>query len=453
MVVVPGELDVRRGAPATKVIVFVNVLVYIYTSYRNLFLSSTQEAIYQLGFTPATLLSDPVSGVVRIFTAMFTHADLLHIFFNMYFLWLFGTRVESTIGTGRYLLLYFTSGIAAVLFHVGFIPVGGYDSLLISVVGASGAISGVLGAYLLLYPSTRLMFCTFFLLLPFCFPISASAFLLIWFAEQVIYAYLQFGGVAYIAHIGGFLAGLVLTWWLGRSVATRTRAILFDYWRKILEQLGIIVPRPRGMGSFSKILLSLLIAAVLAGFAYGTTYLVYNKPETLIASISAVNQGVEESENLVLVVEGGDVKVSTPQSTLVTILLNRLSGRIYLYCSTCGTTPITEHVVYTTRVRGLNVRVELNYTARYLPDGLLERVNGSMKTQVVKVPLSGQPYLGEEVVIDFEMGVARLDHTYTLLLTTSIVAIAVTLLALVSVVKANEISLIGEEALPPFFSA
>ncbi|MEM4482248.1 MAG: rhomboid family intramembrane serine protease, partial [Desulfurococcaceae archaeon] len=121
MTVFPGEVVKGKYSPIVIMLVIVlNVAVYLYTSYSSyspLFQTSDQSVL-DYGFKPIYLLSDPVNGVVKMFTSMFIHADLFHIFFNMYFLWLFGSRIEGLIGHIKTIGLYLLSGISAVLFHV-----------------------------------------------------------------------------------------------------------------------------------------------------------------------------------------------------------------------------------------------------------------------------------------------------------------------------------------------
>lgn len=156
--------------------------------------------------------------VYTLISSMFMHADWLHLFGNMLFLFIFGDNVEDIFGHGNYLLFYLVSGLAAAFAHILFalfspmlseligIPVF-LGSLENGVVGASGAISGVLGAYLVLYPKARILtIVTYFIL-----PIPAIIFLGVWFILQWLYVFFDvLGGVAYWAHIGGFIMGIIL---------------------------------------------------------------------------------------------------------------------------------------------------------------------------------------------------------------------------------------------------
>jgi len=148
------------------------------------------------------------------------HADLLHLGGNMLFLYVFGDNVEDTFGHARFLLFYVAAGLLASLVHIGsllyFMDVEGLQTVTI---GASGAISAVLGAYFILYPRARIL-TLIFLGWVWIVPIPAVAFLGLWFAFQFLYGTLAplAGGVAYWAHIGGFVSGLLFgAVWRGRK--------------------------------------------------------------------------------------------------------------------------------------------------------------------------------------------------------------------------------------------
>src|ERR1044072_3332333 len=179
--------------------------------------------------TPARVLVHPVTGqrlvipglgptpfsvYITLFTSMFMHGGLAHIGGNMLFLWIFGDNIEDRVGHAKYVFFYLLCGVIASLSHVFATGVFATDerSLLVPSLGASGAISGVLGAYLLLYPKRRVTV----ILFRFLTQVPAYVAIGIWFAFQLISGLgmlgggSQQGGVAYAAHIGGFLAGLVL---------------------------------------------------------------------------------------------------------------------------------------------------------------------------------------------------------------------------------------------------
>lgn len=163
------------------------------------------------GFIPYVFFQHPWH-ILPLFTAMFLHGGLMHLFGNMLTLWIFGDNVEDTMGHGRYVIFYFTCGIFASLTHAIFNP-----SSTLPSIGASGAIAGVMGAYMIYFPHARVLTLVpifFFLQL---MEIPAFLFLGLWFFLQffsgtlaLTSTFYQAGGVAWWAHIGGFVAGIVL---------------------------------------------------------------------------------------------------------------------------------------------------------------------------------------------------------------------------------------------------
>jgi membrane associated rhomboid family serine protease len=152
-----------------------------------------------------------ISTWLTPFTAMFSHAGLLHLGGNMLFLWIFGNNVEDAMGKVRFVAFYLLGGLAALALQVAIGPNEAVPTL-----GASGAVAGVLGGYLLLYPRARVLTVVFIILFFTVIELPALVFLGIWFAQQAIFGYLDLtdptggaGGVAYFAHIGGFAFGLL----------------------------------------------------------------------------------------------------------------------------------------------------------------------------------------------------------------------------------------------------
>jgi membrane associated rhomboid family serine protease len=156
---------------------------------------------------------DQAAWWLTIFTSMFMHGGLLHIAFNMLFLWIFGGNVEESMGRLRFVFFYLLAGIAAVYAQTAVSP----DSA-VPTIGASGAIAGVLGAYLLLLPRARVLTLIFIVFFVTFIEIPAYVMLGIWFVLQFLPAVGQVatpdvagdGGVAYFAHVGGFLFGLLM---------------------------------------------------------------------------------------------------------------------------------------------------------------------------------------------------------------------------------------------------
>jgi membrane associated rhomboid family serine protease len=156
-------------------------------------------------------LTDPGRQVSHVLTSMFLHGSWMHLLGNMWFLWLFGNNVEDSMGRGRFLVFYLLCGIAAALMQVVTSP-----HSVIPMVGASGAISGVMGAYLVLYPRVRvhcLVFLGFFIT---TVTLPAWTMLLYWLGLQFVSGLFGLlsseggGGVAFWAHVGGFVAGMAL---------------------------------------------------------------------------------------------------------------------------------------------------------------------------------------------------------------------------------------------------
>jgi membrane associated rhomboid family serine protease len=182
---------------------------------------AAEAIVFEFGATPCRLTGacsvpgEFPSPIATVFTSMFLHGGLLHVGGNMLYLWIFGDNVEDTLGHGRYLALYVAAGVAAAAAQVAVHPRSS-----VPMIGASGAVSGVLGAYLLLFP-----FAGVHMLLVFGFFVRvvrwpALAVLGFWIIIQALSGFLTFsaaawgggeaGGTAWFAHIGGFLAGMAL---------------------------------------------------------------------------------------------------------------------------------------------------------------------------------------------------------------------------------------------------
>jgi len=166
-----------------------------------------------LGVVPTRLLANPTLGqLATLVTSMFLHGGWLHLLGNMLALYIFGDNVEDRLGHGSYLIFYLVCGLAAGLTHVLFNPTSPVPSI-----GASGAISGVMGAYFLLFPTARVITLIPLFILPWIVEIPALIYIGFWFLSQLLNGTLEivagaqaYGGVAWWAHAGGFIAGLVL---------------------------------------------------------------------------------------------------------------------------------------------------------------------------------------------------------------------------------------------------
>ncbi|MGQ9641683.1 MAG: rhomboid family intramembrane serine protease [Candidatus Bathycorpusculaceae bacterium] len=203
----------------TRILIIVNVVafVFMWLSYYHLIDARFAEIMEKnLPLTPIDIIEFKTEKFYTLFTSMFLHAGLIHLFGNMLYLHIFGDNVEDVFGHGGYLAFYLICGLAASAAHILSLIILDNPALYeIPVVGASGAISGVLGAYLVLYPKSRILTIVVYgwaVLIP----IPAFIFLGIWFLMQWLlgmYDIIFFGdisGVAYWAHIGGFIAGMIL---------------------------------------------------------------------------------------------------------------------------------------------------------------------------------------------------------------------------------------------------
>ncbi len=160
------------------------------------------------GLVPRNLITEffTLTPIIKIFTSMFVHNNLWHVTGNMLYLWIFGDNIEYYLGHRRYLFFYFAVGLGAAFMQVIFSPLS-----TIPMIGASGAISGVLGAYLIKFPRNWVKVLVFFII-----PIRIPAVIILsfWFLMQVFNAFSSFfgagGGVAWLAHVGGFIAGYML---------------------------------------------------------------------------------------------------------------------------------------------------------------------------------------------------------------------------------------------------
>ena len=169
--------------------------------------------IFEYGFKPSQLFSNEnsmnlkQSSLFTIFTSMFLHGGLFHLLGNMLFLWIYGNNVEDSMGHIKFLIFYLLCGLAASLLQA----IVSFDSS-IPMIGASGAVSGVLSAYFLLYPKARVLTLVVLLIFITFIRIPAGFLIGFWFLSQIINAYFNdpnSPGVAWYAHIGGFLMGTV----------------------------------------------------------------------------------------------------------------------------------------------------------------------------------------------------------------------------------------------------
>src|ERR1041385_1993412 len=216
MLPIGDDDSARRSAPiVTYALIALNVLVFF------LELSSGDAFIDRWSFVPTRFLANPVGDFATIFTAMYMHAGWLHLGGNMLYLWIFGDNVEDSFGHLKYLIFYFVCGIAATVAQLIFSIGSNVPNL-----GASGAIAGVLGAYILLFPRGQVKVLMGRGVIPMPALVVIGLWIVLQFVSGIgsITSSAQTGGVAYMAHIGGFLAGIVLTFILRATGANQQTA-------------------------------------------------------------------------------------------------------------------------------------------------------------------------------------------------------------------------------------
>ncbi len=208
------DLPTTRPAVVTVALIAVNVAVFLWQE-----LGVGLEASVRIGgLVPAQLLGYDfgppalLPPAATVLTSMFLHGSFLHIGGNMLFLWIFGNNVEEAFGHLRFLAFYLVAGVAAALAQTGASALTGGNELIVPMVGASGAISGVLAAYWLMFPRARVLTVIFIVIFVKLLYLPAWFFLGAWFVLQLLGALLGggAGGVAFMAHVGGFVAGLLL---------------------------------------------------------------------------------------------------------------------------------------------------------------------------------------------------------------------------------------------------
>jgi membrane associated rhomboid family serine protease len=194
----------RTTPGVTITLIVLNVIVYLFQLMLSP--SGRESFLYAFGLVPEYF------SPITVFTSMFVHGGIAHLGGNMLFLWIFGDNVEDRLGHGRFIAFYVICGVVAAVAQTALHP-----HSLIPMVGASGAIAGVMGGYLVLYPHSRILM--LFPFPPILFELPALFFLALWFVVQFLNGINQLpifeknaisGGVAFWAHVIGFVTGLVL---------------------------------------------------------------------------------------------------------------------------------------------------------------------------------------------------------------------------------------------------
>ncbi|NDV18017.1 rhomboid family intramembrane serine protease [Pseudodesulfovibrio sp. JC047] len=203
-------------------LIVINAVIFFYTLTLN---PGDLALLYHVaGVVPARFFAPdwaawagyPESFGWPFIAYMFLHGGWLHVIMNMWMLWLFGDNIEDVTGHGRFVVFYLLCGLAAVVLHMMF-----ESESVIPIVGASGAVAGVMGAYVALYPHGRVTVLVPIIIIPLFFQVPSFVFLGIWFLSQLasgLSSSVQQGahGVAWWAHVGGFIAGALLIRWFKR---------------------------------------------------------------------------------------------------------------------------------------------------------------------------------------------------------------------------------------------
>jgi len=210
----PVEVDAKRARfPAiTLSLIIICALAFL---FQVLAVHDVYYFYSTYAFIPERLFAGDAGVTLGLFTSMFLHGGWLHLLGNMYFLWVFGDNVEDRLNRGLFIVFYLLCGIAASLIHGAMT-----NNPEIPTLGASGAISGIMGAYLVLYPRRRMYQIFFFMQ----FRVSVAFYLLFWLGLQILYTSMGMAGVAWFAHIGGFAVGAGGIW--------------------LLKQAGLVKPDP-----------------------------------------------------------------------------------------------------------------------------------------------------------------------------------------------------------------
>src|SRR5665648_141558 len=217
LIPIRDQIPTRRVPIVNYLLIAANLIVFVLQSLAG---ANQETLVNQFALIPANFTANIIlANFTDIFSSMFMHAGLMHLGGNMLYLWIFGDNVEDSMGSIKYLMFYLVGGLVASLTHIYFNP-----GSQIPTVGASGAIAAVLGAYLVLYPQSRVMTIIplgFFIRLT---SIPAIFVLGFWFILQLFNGVFSLGaedvgGVAFWAHIGGFVTGLVLA----KLLASRRR--------------------------------------------------------------------------------------------------------------------------------------------------------------------------------------------------------------------------------------
>lgn len=214
-----SDINPRRKFPIVVVsLIVINSLIFLY----QILLKNPVPFIYRWSLIPRNLFKFGGIEYIKLITSTFLHGNFAHIIGNMLYLWVFGDNVENELGPFKFIIFYFLCGIFAGLSHALI-----YSNSSIPTIGASGAIAGVLGAYFYLFPNAKVLALVPLFWYFSVIPVPAVLFLGFWFILQIIPGFASLGniasGVAYWAHIGGFIAGIILIILFGGKRRSRYR--------------------------------------------------------------------------------------------------------------------------------------------------------------------------------------------------------------------------------------
>ncbi|HEX8123406.1 MAG TPA: rhomboid family intramembrane serine protease [Solirubrobacteraceae bacterium] len=213
------NIPTDRFPVVTVALIVANVVIYFFLQDGGWEITSNAVGDWPVGeyalvpcdLTEKCSVGGHISPIASVFSSMFMHGSILHLGGNMLFLWIFGNNVEDSMGPVRFVLFYLAGGVAADALQIAFDTGSATPTL-----GASGAVAAVLGGYILLYPRARVLTVIFIVIFFTIIELPAMLVLGLWFLEQLLFSAAEFGsagegggGVAYFAHIGGFVFGLL----------------------------------------------------------------------------------------------------------------------------------------------------------------------------------------------------------------------------------------------------
>jgi membrane associated rhomboid family serine protease len=225
LIPIKDNIPTDRFPLVTFCLILANMVVYVLAVAHggSLFSGPDAHELVKYGVSPYQVTHPTGRTWETVFTAMFMHASIVHLAGNMLFLWIFGNNVEDSTGRVRFLAFYVVGGLAALALQVAVEP-----HSVAPTVGASGAVAAVLGGYIVLYPRARVLTLVLIILFFTVIEIPATVMLALWFAMQAAFGAVGLtdptgggGGVAYFAHVGGFVFGLLAI----RALATRRKSV------------------------------------------------------------------------------------------------------------------------------------------------------------------------------------------------------------------------------------